>query len=221
MEQNKLENQFKEKLNNRNITPSFNSWDRLDVMLSVQEKSKPKSSFKWIYIAASLILFVSIGYKFITQSSKIIIEQNSNVVIEENSIIKDIPVEVYKSVSEEEVLKSNLIQFKASVKKIAITTKEQNIINPIVLENIKVETKDILGANYVDSESVLLEAQSAINSKVVIAITSSKNKIEVDPKVLLNEIETNLNATFREKAINNISKNYNSIKSAVVNRNYQ
>ena len=35
MEPNKLENQFREKLNNREIQPSANAWDRLDAMLSV------------------------------------------------------------------------------------------------------------------------------------------------------------------------------------------
>ncbi|MBC8645496.1 hypothetical protein H9W95_20250 [Flavobacterium lindanitolerans] len=53
MELNKLEQDFKKKLNERTIQPSEMSWDRLDAMLSVAEKkSKPKKR-TWLYIAAS------------------------------------------------------------------------------------------------------------------------------------------------------------------------
>ena len=54
MEPNKFENQIKDKLEGRAIQPSSKSWDRLDAMLSVEEKPK-KKSFLWYYVAASLL----------------------------------------------------------------------------------------------------------------------------------------------------------------------
>lgn len=43
MERNNFEQQAKEKLSNREITPSAQAWDRLDAMLSIQEKPKEKN----------------------------------------------------------------------------------------------------------------------------------------------------------------------------------
>ena len=40
MEPNKIDTQIKDKLNNRTITPSASSWDRLDAMLNSTEKKK-------------------------------------------------------------------------------------------------------------------------------------------------------------------------------------
>jgi len=61
MEQHKLENEFKNKLNQREIKPSENSWDRLDAMLAVAEVKKPTRGYGWIYIAASIIGFAFLG----------------------------------------------------------------------------------------------------------------------------------------------------------------
>ena len=44
MELNNFEQQAKEKLSNREIAPSAQAWDRLDAMLSVQEKPKKKNN---------------------------------------------------------------------------------------------------------------------------------------------------------------------------------
>ena len=67
MEQNKLETQFKEKLNSRKIKPTEMAWDRLDAMLSVAENKKPKRKFNWVYIAASFIGFLLVGTIFFNQ----------------------------------------------------------------------------------------------------------------------------------------------------------
>ena len=63
MEQNKLEIQIREKLNSREIQPSAQAWDRLDNMLSVSEKKKPKKFKVWLYIAAGIV-----GFLFVTFS---------------------------------------------------------------------------------------------------------------------------------------------------------
>ena len=70
MEPNKLENQFREKLNPREISPSEAAWDRLDAMLSVAEK--PKRKFTWLYIAASFIGFLLISTVFFNQKENTI-----------------------------------------------------------------------------------------------------------------------------------------------------
>ena len=42
MERNKLETQFKEQLDSREIKPSEMAWDKLDAMLTVAEKQKQR-----------------------------------------------------------------------------------------------------------------------------------------------------------------------------------
>jgi hypothetical protein len=75
MAQNKLETQIKEKLNSREIQPSKMSWDRLDAMLSVAEEKKTKRypflSFQFIGIAASILVFLSVGLFFINQKEEV------------------------------------------------------------------------------------------------------------------------------------------------------
>ena len=84
MEQNKLENEFRKKLNQREITPNENSWDRLDAMLTVAEGEKPTRSYSWIYIAASIIGFAFLGTFFFTQNNQNTTIESNEVVIENN-----------------------------------------------------------------------------------------------------------------------------------------
>ena len=86
MGQNKLENQIKVKLNSREIQPTAQAWDRLDAMLSVAEEKKTKRSFGWLFIAASILVFVSAGIFFFTQNTS---EVNNDSTIVETEVKKD------------------------------------------------------------------------------------------------------------------------------------
>ena len=88
MEQNKLDTQFKEKLNSREIKPTDMAWDRLDAMLSVAENKKPKRKFTWLYIAASFIGFILISTVFFNQKENTI-DIKKNTVVIENTIPKE------------------------------------------------------------------------------------------------------------------------------------
>jgi hypothetical protein len=77
MEQTKLENQIKNKLNQRCIPLAAASWDRLDAMLSIAEPSeselvKPKRNWGWMYIAASFLGFVLIATVYFSQTETMI-----------------------------------------------------------------------------------------------------------------------------------------------------
>ena len=85
MELNKLEKQIREKLNRREIQTSAKAWDRLDAMLSVAEEKKTKRSFGWLYIAASILVFVSVGMYFFNQD-KLKINTNETIVVNETEM---------------------------------------------------------------------------------------------------------------------------------------
>ena len=88
MEPNKLENQFKEKLNSREINPTKMAWDRLDDMLTITEEKKPKRNYDWMYIAASIIGFIFIGVLFFSQTEELIDVKRNEVVLENKEIKK-------------------------------------------------------------------------------------------------------------------------------------
>jgi hypothetical protein len=87
MEPNKLENKMREKLNQRTIQPSSNTWDRLDAMLSVKEQ-KPKRNFKWLSIAAVFVGFTLIGIFILNKEKSIENVIPSNPIVLENETEK-------------------------------------------------------------------------------------------------------------------------------------
>ena len=68
MEPNKIEKQFREQLNAREIQPSAQAWDRLDAMLSVAEEKKTRKPFGFLFIAASILVFVTLGLFLFNQN---------------------------------------------------------------------------------------------------------------------------------------------------------
>lgn len=93
MAPNKIENQIKEQLNAREIQPTEMAWDRLDSMLSVAEaksaKRSPFFSYRFIGIAASFLVFLSVGILYFNQKSTGIKPENNVVVTEKESNIND------------------------------------------------------------------------------------------------------------------------------------
>src|SRR3970040_2477786 len=115
MEQNKLENEFRNKLNQREINPSESSWDRLDAMLTVTEEKKPKRSYSWIYIAASIIGFAFLGTFFFNQSDKNGTIEGNEVVIENNQKVEPIQKEA-----------NSIIPSNSQTERIAVISKVKN-----------------------------------------------------------------------------------------------
>ena len=60
----KFEEQIKDKLEQRKVTPSVEAWSKLSQRLDADEKRSKKSSFWWLGIAASVaaLVFVSVSY---------------------------------------------------------------------------------------------------------------------------------------------------------------
>ena len=60
----KFEEQIKDKLEQRTVTPSIEAWSKLSEQLDADDKRSKKTSFWWFGIAASIaaLVFVSISY---------------------------------------------------------------------------------------------------------------------------------------------------------------
>jgi hypothetical protein len=225
MEPNNIEKQIKEKLNQREIQPSANAWDRLDAMLSVKEQ-KPKRNYKWLSIAAVFVGFTLIGIFMMNQGSSTdnVIPSNSIVLENETKLIENESTPEIVNTFSEVQEKGTLVH--QSTKK---TEKSPTEINPkkdflldnhskqeeIILENQPKESTN----KYINAESLLAEIETG--EKIEIPNISKKPSVKVDANALLSSAEKEVEETFRDKVIQSINKKYNSVKSTLANRNYE
>ena len=235
MEPNKLENQIREKLNAREITPSAPSWDRLDAMLSVAENKKPKSSFNWIYIAACIVGFVFVGLVFFNQNNTNEIIKNHQVV-ESNS--NDINSEKEK-LTEEVVLKSNpYINQKTTIKNTNIASVSSAKKEVIKVQNASAKIQPFVKSEIIKEESIAEVVPQKIEEKQLVAenqsallasneinksekTTRNKSRLKVNPNALLSQVDGEVKQTFRRKAFRKITENFESTREAFVARNQE
>ena len=68
---------------------------------------------------------------------------------------------------------------------------------------------------YVDVDALLASAENLGKAQT----KAKANKINVDANTLLSQADGEVEMTFREKAINRLTKNYKEVKVALANRN--
>ena len=240
MEPNKLDLEIKQKLDARTIQPSVEAWDRLNTKLDVVEKTKVKRNYKWIFIAASFVGFLLIGTVFFTVFDTKIIDKNLPVVVLEQKM--DMKTSEEPEVNNESIL-PNLLQNKMlkeskvvtnnsiikqskqlSKKEDAVSIINQSKENNAIVNSAENSNYQVVSKNrYISAEKLLAEvsnAKSEANTSIK-TIERTRNGIAVNPNSLLSNAEAELNQSFRETALEKLNKNYNAIKTVLVNRNYQ
>lgn len=245
MEPNNFEKDFREKLNQREIEPSNKAWDRLDAMLSVAEEKKPAvrlrslqtSKRKWLYIAASFIGFLLVATIFFNQK-EIAVESPKNVVVEkkikkgavEKPILNNTDsVKTEIAVSEnpsEETL--NKEEKNTNQKNNTIVQKQSNQIaeSSVIIknnqENQSTNTNQTVIAENPKKENIDQLLETAENK--VMAENSNKTKkakVKINAADLLNQVDGELELSFREKIITKVNKNLHEVKVALSNRNQE
>ncbi|PZO30704.1 MAG: hypothetical protein DCF13_02375 [Flavobacteriaceae bacterium] len=239
MEPNNIENQIREKLNSREIQPSAQAWDRLDAMLTVAEEKKTKRSFfsfKYIGIAASVLVFVTLGLFYFNQKNTTIETQNSVVNTESEEIPNSkFQIPTIENKQNKEVIVSNekmttrnpkpetqnpqlaTRNSQSTVNEVSIINQNQEeaIVNQEIVSP-KQEEKIIKKTSMVDVDELLASVEKDRKKETKV----SKSSINIDAKSLLSEVDTELDMTFRQRVLNTVNKNYKSVKEAVVNRNH-
>lgn len=239
MEPNKLETQFREQLNSREIKPSELAWTKLDAMLLAAEK--PKAKFPWLYVAASFVGMLLIGTAYFISQENAIENQKKGVVIQ-NPVapkIKAIPSDSFHlkmekkesivQVVQKPVLKSNqsseLKQESRVVKNqvAEVSSLYQYKYDTIVISSKKNNLKSKNKNKYVSAEKLLAEIS---NTKFELKANDGTNEktrksISVNPNRLLSDAETELNQSYRESALDRVNKNFKAIKTVLANRNYE
>lgn len=236
MEPNSFEKDFREKLNQRKIEPSDKAWDRLDAMLSVAEKKKPKKDRKWFYIAASIVGFLLVGTFFFNQKKSTIEASKNNVVIEEDakkdSVVKP-ALNIIDSIKPEVAIlekastqnsEKEETNFKPKSNKTTKNVPNQIAESSIIIKNNQEKqsaNNQSLAVENPKKETVDQLLQAAEKTVVAENLAKPKSKVKINANDLLNQVDGELELSFRERMIVKVNKNYQSVKVALANRNQQ
>jgi hypothetical protein len=231
MEQHKLEKQFKEKLNNREINPSEAAWDRLDAMLSVADsntikntKQNPKRKFIWLYVAASISGILFVGNLLMNPKETLIENHKNNVAIENQSLKENSKTE---NTSQTKQLNYSKTISKQETKPLVQIAKNEktNIDNQIV----KTQEEVVAESKPNNQNESIVQYKSSISTNIDSLLASvekpnpatNKPSIKINSSALLNQVDGEVQLSFREKALNTITKKYKEAKEALANRNNQ
>lgn len=229
MEQNKIENQIKKKLNNRTIQPSAASWDRLDAMLNSKENEKAKPNYNWLAIAAAVAVFFGLGFLYTTTSTFTTQMDDSiavaSVVEIKNDSVTATPIATIAVEKTSPILtqnESNKINTKTIISE-EKSSQELEPIQRIVAQEIASNSKATPPTTYkyMSPEALLNEIETGQKTTNPNRNTVSKNKIKINAATLLTGVEKELDSVYRETTLDKLNKNYNRIKSVIANRNFE
>ena len=238
MEPNKLDIKIKEHLHFREIQPSEMAWSKLDAMLTAvdpinrqQAKQKPKRKFTWLYIAASFAGFLLVATIYFNQRSNGIIDAKNKVVIQnggEAQSKKENPTVIIAKDQQDEIIgipavkKNNIANVTAVSTEKSIVNKSISNQNPIIEVSVHNQNLEKKSINLQSTAVSVDELLAAVENPSKKEMQSQQNEIvRVNATTLLSEVDGELELSFREKIINKVSKNFQTVKVALSNRNLE
>ena len=242
MAPNNIENSIKDKLEKRALTPSVDAWSKLSNKLDVQEKKQNNKAYWWLGIAASIIGVVFVVSQFlndntqeisipkIADSPEVIQDEKSNAIVLENTDLNTVedlsasPIEIHDVKKVQDivtVVKKNELAEKEAAKTTSIVEtprkelsfEEQKIQDVVAqVQIMKNENQEITDA---DIEQLLIEAQKEIKLNRL----NNETLNMVDANALLQDVEQELDQSFRSKVFEALKSSFDSVKTAVAQRN--
>jgi len=260
----KFEEQLKEKLEQRNIQPSSEAWNKLSDRLDEEGDRQNKKGFWWLGIAATIV-GVSLALTFFFKSNSEIIEPTI-VDTKNETIIDTNPLQTQELVNKNEAVaveqKEAASEVKQQVNKDQITKtplksvikEKQKLLVPNTVDeavanvNIKEESKEG-NNNIIDTKLEVLDFEAQKVKDVVAQIQNLQKENKgvsaedidalleaaqkeitmkklydeatktVDAEALLRSVEDDLEQSFRAKVFKAIQSGYETVKTAVAERN--
>ena len=254
----KFDENIKDKLEKRVLTPSPEAWDRLSGRLDDEQKSGKKQWILWLGVAASIVGVLFFSTQFFKESTNdqlpIITDADSSKTQEIESKSKPseaifeleistkkkeavvqnemAPIEkknsnssVEEPISEEK--KSFRKEFEASSPKtlVAANTEEQKeVANQLSPEDIKVnevvaEINALKEKGQTVSDEELDELLKQAERELLKDKLYNETTKTVDANALLQDVEEDLDQSFRAKVFDALKNGYDSVRTAVANRN--
>jgi hypothetical protein len=231
------DNHIKESLEKRQLQPSQDAWNKLQSRLESEEKKKSNKTFWWLGLAASIVGIVFISTLFFNkneQPTNTIVETPKPVIEAEKSskpsdIISDETTEIVEQSKEQpkpnQPMHSAKIQDKQQLvetKNIELEKPKQELANSFEDEKLKevvAQIQDLKNANDVVTEdeidALLKDAEKAIFKEKI----KSANTQTVDADALLQDVEADLQQSFRDRVFEALKTSYETVKTAVAERN--
>ena len=241
----KFEENIKEKLEKRTLQPSGQAWNSLSDRLDVDAKNTPNKTLWFLGIAAILVGILFMVNMFFNTSetnnqtpvlvdteakeietiqNNIVIESEETLVsIEEKKVevdnISDGKIESHKT-KKESVVSKNSQAKNSSIALEKNIQEPEEIISNSLLETPSVETelaqlKTQINKNQTetDIDALLKKAQQNIAEK------SQTKTYSIDANKLLQDVEEDMDESFRAKVFETVKTNYIKVKTAVAQRN--
>ena len=198
MKTNKLDNNIKEKLQNRTFKPSASAWERLSSQLDEQPQQKKRGWFFYIGAAASILLLLAIGIQFLSSDDETKVIKTNHIIVDTkidsvnidkkiNEFINEIPIE-------EALVKTDSVKSKKKEKvptKIDLIERKTNktvIRQPVVIAEVtKIDkkTNNSIKKEQIQKSDVLSNLKQNPNSRIKInsddllfAVTHSSSEVE-------------------------------------------
>lgn len=238
MAPNNWEEQIKQGLQGREIQPSAQAWDRLDAMLTIAEEKKTKRPFgvyfRYMAIAASVLAFLSLGFYFTSNLPELEANTPTGVTQKEGSESQSPPA----GATVNELHKGTPAQTETvAVQPIKIQTNGVNSkstappSNKRIINQQAIPTTESYAATAVPAPQTVVQIQpmnpqntTGVIPKKDVALAQpqlAKTNIKVDASSLLNQVDGELNQSFRERMFDRLNRNYQSAKSALATRNQE
>jgi len=203
--EHKIDKKFKSELDQRTMNPNPAAWDRLDAMLSMEEKKKPFFFRSWMAVAAGfigLMMVVLISLPFIDSNNDEIITKNldkKTLFETENNNSNEIKT---RSAENIQLPNNHLIANNLTQKNKPTVIQEKNKIELIdnVATTIKTETEEI---NAITEKNEKIQKNSNAPQTVdehkkvdIVSIENDKSKNvipEFQPKIKLKKVKVDAN----------------------------
>ncbi|MCK0122828.1 CSN8/PSD8/EIF3K family protein [Gelidibacter sp. F2691] len=241
MKQVKWEDDVKDALEKRVIKPSETSWSTLSERLDASEKQQAKPMYWWIGIAASVTAVLFITTMFFSGNTPEIqnpilvdteeqhdeqtfkldqLQQEQQVVEQKDVLDSDDPIEGKQEPKRPmtskttRIVKSSQIAQESPIgSENVLETLEHQKVTEIVahIEDLKRKGEVVTD---VEIEALLTKAQRDLNYQSALQETNST----VDANALLQDVEADLQESFRNKIFEALKNSYETIKTAVAER---
>ena len=173
MQTNNLDNNIKEKLQNRAFQPSASAWERLSAQLDEQPKQKKRGWFFYIGAAASILLLITIGFQIFSKNDDQIVPENiiTNETIDIEKIDKRIDKFINEIPAEKAIVNTDEVEEKQKV------NYNKNVIaNKVKQSHLNKEITSSQTTRNDNTEIAIVKVKITNNSKNVIPTKEKKLK---------------------------------------------